>query len=364
MTPILLTGFANRTLDQSGLVLKRTGYRFEFILGVAVMLGISSLAPASSGPSVVEQKKEKQPIEAPTLTLEAQTQSAAPAQDQAPPPAAAPDPPPARPPFVAWDGKLLTVDAENSTLMDILIAVRNKTGASMDIPSSAATERVGLHIGPAQVREVLSNLLYGTNFDYIIQAPENDEDGLSAVILTVRGKGDDVVAGATPDVPGTHPATGTANNKGARLMRGWAAPGKTQAQAEAEAALAAEQAAKDTSDTSSSSAPDSSADAASSKPAADGASATESASAGSPPAKTDTSSPTAPAAAASSTDGMTVADIPPNSQTASASPSSSDNGDEFGHKITDMQHMFEQRRQIQAQQNQAQQQPQQQPAAN
>ena len=113
------------------------------------------------------------------------------AEPAAPPPAPAPVvlPPeqtPAHAPVIAWDGQLLTVDAENSSLSDVLLGIRSRTSASIEMPASTSRERIAVHIGPAPIREVLSSLLYGTNFNYVIQSAEGDDSAVGKVILTAR----------------------------------------------------------------------------------------------------------------------------------------------------------------------------------
>jgi len=71
---------------------------------------------------------------------------------------------PAIPPQVTYQGGQLTIQAQNSTLGDILRAVHAKTGASVDIPSNA-TERVVGRLGPGPAREVLASLLNGSHFN-------------------------------------------------------------------------------------------------------------------------------------------------------------------------------------------------------
>jgi len=57
--------------------------------------------------------------------------------------------------------------AHNSTLADVLRAVRKLTGAEMEIPPNA-TERVVADIGPGPARTVLAELLNGTHFNYVM----------------------------------------------------------------------------------------------------------------------------------------------------------------------------------------------------
>jgi len=253
-----------------------------------------------------------------------------------------------QPPEVTWDGKLLTIDTENSTLTDILMAIRTATGAAVEVPSSAASERVALHIGPAPVRDVVSTLLYGTNFDYIIQASADDEDSLRSVIVTEHGKADDILAAdgstvATPAVP---------SGPGVRMMRGWGAPGKTAFQVNAEAALAEKTAAENSglapaSDSATSETPAPSPEA---PPSTESASTSAASGADQPSASAspDADQPSSPTLAPS-----------PNRVAALTNSSSMDGSSggsaPMGQMMQDLQKMYQQRQQIQAEQNRAQQ---------
>ena len=75
---------------------------------------------------------------------------------------------PVRPPRVTYSNGLLTIVADNSTLADVLSEVRRRTGAAIEAPGSAASERVVISIGPAPANDVLTTLLNGSRFDYII----------------------------------------------------------------------------------------------------------------------------------------------------------------------------------------------------
>src|ERR1051325_864784 len=102
-------------------------------------------------------------------------------------------PPPSRPyeltpapPQVTFSGGQLTISAPNSTLADILTAVRSRIGTKVDFPSSAAQERVALQLGPGNPRDVLSQLLHGSPFDYILLGSEQDPTAVMQVTLTRR----------------------------------------------------------------------------------------------------------------------------------------------------------------------------------
>ena len=92
---------------------------------------------------------------------------------------------PAAVPLVTYiDGKL-SVTAKNSTLGDILRAISAKTGASIDIPEGA-NERVVSQLGPASAREVMTALLNGSHFNYVMVGSESNPNAVAHVILTAK----------------------------------------------------------------------------------------------------------------------------------------------------------------------------------
>jgi len=115
------------------------------------------------------------------------TTSQPPAQEQPalelPPPTLAQQP--ASPPQVSFQGGQLTISAENSTLGDILKAVREQTGATIDLPGTAS-ERVVGHFGPAPARDVLTALLNGSHFNYLLLGSSTDPMALDHVILMAK----------------------------------------------------------------------------------------------------------------------------------------------------------------------------------
>ena len=122
-----------------------------------------------------------------------------------PPPTPAPPPPPptleqmpAVPPKVSFSGGMLTIVAENSTLSDILRAVKAQTGAAVEIPPNA-TERVVTHLGPGAPRDVLSSLLNGSHFNYVMLGSPTNPAKVDRVILT--SKSGTLPAGGSAPVP-------------------------------------------------------------------------------------------------------------------------------------------------------------------
>lgn len=111
----------------------------------------------------------------------------APQTQPLPPPAPlTPEQMPAAPPQVTYHNGLLSIVATNSTLSDILHAVSTRTGATVDAPAQLTRERVAARIGPATPREVLSDLLTGPRFDYILVGSDGDPNSVRSIILTAN----------------------------------------------------------------------------------------------------------------------------------------------------------------------------------
>ena len=92
---------------------------------------------------------------------------------------------PAVAPQVTFQGGLLTITAPNSTLGDILRAVRQQTSAEIDVPANA-NERVATRLGPAPPREVMSDLLNGSRFNYILLGSPENSSALVRVVLVAK----------------------------------------------------------------------------------------------------------------------------------------------------------------------------------
>ena len=104
------------------------------------------------------------------------------------------------PPQVTYENNQLTILAPNSTLADILRAVRKQTGADIEIP--AAPERVVTHLGPGPAREVMADLLNGSRFNYVLLGSPSDQAALTRVVLVAKSGSQEItpnpVVAATP----------------------------------------------------------------------------------------------------------------------------------------------------------------------
>jgi hypothetical protein len=111
---------------------------------------------------------------------------------------------------VSYQGGLLTISAQNSTLGEILRDVRKLTGAAIEIPkdSTGASERVIAHLGPGAPRDVLAVLLNGTSFNYVILGSLSDPTAVASVILMAKASAAGEAQTATnadPNNPGAAP---------------------------------------------------------------------------------------------------------------------------------------------------------------
>jgi hypothetical protein len=88
------------------------------------------------------------------------------------------------PPQVTFQNDQLTIVAPNSTLADILRAVRKQTGAEIEIPP--APERVVTRLGPGPARSVVAELLNGSRFNYILLGSPSDDSVLTRVVLVAK----------------------------------------------------------------------------------------------------------------------------------------------------------------------------------
>lgn len=118
------------------------------------------------------------------------------------------------PPQVSYQNAQLTIVAANSTLGDILRAVRKQTGAEIEIP--VATERVVTHLGPGSARDVLAELLNGSRFNYVLLGSPADNAVLTRVVL---------VAKTGPDNAGTQNNPAIAEQPQAGIVQRSGGPG-------------------------------------------------------------------------------------------------------------------------------------------
>lgn len=104
-------------------------------------------------------------------------------------------------PLVAYQGGQLTIDAENTTLAAVLEKVAEKTGAVIDVPPGSGLEPIVEHAGPGPANDVLTQLLNGSHFNFIIVDSPQYPDEPVQVLLSVK---------EAPDTPKAIPAPAAA----------------------------------------------------------------------------------------------------------------------------------------------------------
>jgi len=164
----------------------RPGFKFSgwVVAGVLCLSGLS----VSDTAHKTRKSAKKQPV------------APLPSGPQGPIPQVPLDSVPASQPQVSYQNGQLSIVAPNSTLGDILRAVRKQTAAEMDIPNNA-TERVVTHLGPGPARAVMAELLNGSRFYYVLLGSQTDANLLTRVVL---------VAKSGADTPGPNPQPGQA----------------------------------------------------------------------------------------------------------------------------------------------------------
>lgn len=318
----------------------------NWAVGSIMLSGLLFLGSADAQASRLKRLQQQPPPKTIVLSTTdgvVSEPSPSPVPTTAPPPVAieveqsAAQPPVTQAPVISWDGKQLTIDAENTSLSEILLAIRARTGASIEMPPSTSSERVAVHMGPAPVREVISSLLYGTDFNYVIQSSDGDEEGLGKVIITTREKD------SSEDVPGSN----TNANRSVRLMPGYAAPGKRDFEVKHENA---------DNDASAQAEPSNAAagEVASQAPVDAGGENPQAASkADAQPAPSTSADGSVPASDAG-VGSMGLAQPGASAAIASSSNGGSGDGSSISKMEMDLQRMYQQRKQMQAQQNHAQ----------
>ncbi len=128
----------------------------------------------------------------PAPTDGAQGEEKAPARPQRP---LAPAEMPPNPPKVTCSGGQLAIVADNSTMGSVLAAVRSCINVALDIPEGSSATRMYAALGPGPAYQVLESLLSSTDLDYVIQASESHPETIQTVLLLTRAKDPNALQG-------------------------------------------------------------------------------------------------------------------------------------------------------------------------
>jgi AMIN domain len=88
---------------------------------------------------------------------------------------------------VNFQNGLLSIDADQATLSEVLYEVQLRTGAEVAIPAGAEKDKVVIKAGPGPTKEVMSALLNGSHFNFILVGSAQDENTIQRVMLTPKG---------------------------------------------------------------------------------------------------------------------------------------------------------------------------------
>ena len=111
-------------------------------------------------------------------------------------------PAPERKLVVEFRNDLLTIDAENATLRDTLKAVSARTKAEVQFPAGGLEERIFVHMGPASPREIVSQLLKGVPFNYVILSSASEPGGITRLILSRAADDREIATTEVAALPG------------------------------------------------------------------------------------------------------------------------------------------------------------------
>ena len=185
-----------RSNFRRNLARRSTGILAAGLFAVGMMVAQQAQPPAGTSVAPAPAKSPQhgaQPAEG-----QAQPQAADPAADPA---AQQPETPhwpvnetPAKP-SVTWDSHGLRIEANNASLHEILNEVSTDTGAKVE--GMATDERVFGEFGPGAARDVLSQLLHGSNYN-VLMIGDQGEGTPRQIVLSARHAGNSSAAGNHP----------------------------------------------------------------------------------------------------------------------------------------------------------------------
>jgi len=157
-----------------------TGARLARVAGIIVLvLSLACVSAAGTAKNQARHRAKKPQPQLPPLPSGPTGQPIQPLSLESMPPVV---------PQVTYDHGQLAIVAVNSTLGDVLRAVKKQTGAEIDVPD--AKERVVAHLGPGPAQEVMADLLNGSRFNYILLgSPQNPALLTRVVLVTKSGNG-------------------------------------------------------------------------------------------------------------------------------------------------------------------------------
>ena len=142
------------------------------------VLQIAMLALAAA--SVCAAQQSASPQAAPPQAAADSTEPA-----DAPVAQVAPDAP-ILPPKVVCTGDQMTISANNSTLSSVLAEVHRCMGTKIDLPAGAGEKRMFDRIGPGPASQVIDELLSNTGYNYVVGASPANQEKIESIMLLAR----------------------------------------------------------------------------------------------------------------------------------------------------------------------------------
>ncbi len=169
----------------------RIGCSLVALLLAALLAGPAQAAETGRGPVKVAAKKAKARQKKPPDVIA-----------EAPPAPLLPYQLPAQAPTVSFRNGQLRIVAENSTLAAVLEQVGVATGAAVEASAFVGQERVSVRLGSGAPRDVMADLLNGSNYNYVLLGSLRDPRVLERIIVTQRGAaGASSAAASSPVFP-------------------------------------------------------------------------------------------------------------------------------------------------------------------
>jgi len=89
-------------------------------------------------------------------------------------------------PIVTYSGGKLEVAGHGARLGQILEAIKELTGITLEVPQGSADNQIFDDVGPAPTRQALMQLLDGTKLNYVMLGSSEDSEHVRELILTAR----------------------------------------------------------------------------------------------------------------------------------------------------------------------------------
>jgi AMIN domain len=91
--------------------------------------------------------------------------------------------------IVSYHGGLLSIHADRATLAEVLNEVHRETGADIELPPRGGQDEIVVDLGPARASDVLTSLLNGTGFNFILIGSGDDPSRLQSVLFAPKESG-------------------------------------------------------------------------------------------------------------------------------------------------------------------------------